>query len=151
MRKLGIGFAAAALLAPLVMGLPSASASCGGPQITVTPNSAAAGSTVTVHGQAFGDNCYDTGPPPAGQGVLGNPLTDVEIGFVQHDITTVLATVDANDEYEFTVEVTVPTDAEPGQAAFTATPPTWVTLTEFTVAGAATPAPPIAAIPDFTG
>lgn len=151
MRKRGIGIVAAVLLGPIIMGVPTASADCGGPQITVSPNSAAAGATVTVHGQAFGDNCYDTGPPPAGQGVLGNPLTGVEIGFVQHDIATVLATVDADDEYQFTVEVTIPADAEPGQAAFTATPPTWVALAEFTVSGAAEPAPPIGAAPAFTG
>lgn len=151
MRRVVIGFVAVLVTSSMMAGVPPASADCSGPHITVSPSRALPGATVNIQGQAFGDSCYDTGPPPAGQGALGTPLTDVEIGFVQDGVTTVVATVDADNEYQFSVDVTVPADAEPGQAAFTAIPPEWVTITGFTVAGSVTPAAPIGAAPDFTG
>lgn len=63
-----------------------------------------------------------------------------------------MATVDADTNYEFTIEVTVPSDAAEGPAVFATDssqgPPSGA---DFTVTDAATPAPPIDAAPAFTG
>lgn len=42
--------------------------------------------------------------------------------------TVAIPSVGADDEYQFRLDVTVPADAEPGQAAFTVIPPDWVTI-----------------------
>lgn len=140
-----------AVASSIVTGLPPAAAACVGPRIAVSPRSAAPGAAVTVHGEGFGDNCYDTGSPPPGQGVLGNPLADIEITFVQ-DSTTVLATVDADAEYEFTVEVTVPADAAPGPATFTTDPESFeVDDGGFTIIGSSAAPTPVPLLPAFTG
>lgn len=76
----------------------------------------APGDQVTVVGQSWGDNCYDTGPPPEGQGVLGVPAEDIEIVFVQGSDQTVVARGAADDDYGFAVEITVPPAAVPGTA-----------------------------------
>jgi hypothetical protein len=93
-----------------------ASADCGGPTIRSEPLEVAAGDEVTITGEAMGDNCYDTGPPPAGQGVLGKPLRDLEVVVQQGDAEHVLARGGADDDYAFEVTVTVPADLAPGEA-----------------------------------
>ena len=111
-----IGVAAAGLLALLTLGLTAdAGADCAGRSIRVNPTGGPEGATVTVTGQAFGNNCYDTGPPPPGEGVLGVPQSGVVITFTDATGTaTELATVDAGPQYRFVTEVTVPTGATPG-------------------------------------
>src|SRR5262245_38190884 len=52
---------------------------CVGPAVVVEPAEVPAGGTVTVRGTGFGDDCHDTGPPPAGEGLLGKPLQDIEV------------------------------------------------------------------------
>ncbi len=150
MRRLGLGVAAAVLVGSTLSGIAPASASCAAPNIRINPTEGASGSVVTVTGDAFGDNCFDTGPPPPGQGALGHPLTGIEIDFTQGGVTTTLATVDASDEYSFAVAITVPPDAALGPAAIsTSNPVSYPEQVEFTVTAAA--AAPIDAAPSFTG
>ena len=104
--------AAGLLVAPTGVG-----ADCGGPTIAIDPTSGPAGTGLVVDGTGWGDNCYDTGPPPAGQGVLGNPLTDIRVVFVDAaGVTTELGVVDADDDYRFRLEAAVPSGAVPGPA-----------------------------------
>jgi hypothetical protein len=70
--------------------------------------------TVQVTGSGWGDSCYDTGPPPEGEGVLGKPVTGIKIFLVQDGVEHLVATGNANKEYEFEVEVPVPDNLEPG-------------------------------------
>jgi hypothetical protein len=82
-----------------------------------TPEVAGRGEAVTIMGEAFGDNCYDTGPPPAGAtGLLGEPRQDIELRFVQGDSEIVVGEADADDDYAFTATVVVPASLEPGPA-----------------------------------
>lgn len=81
-----------------------------------SPQDVVRGGEVIATGEGWGDNCYDTGPPPDGEGVLGRAVTDIEIVVVQGEKEWVVATVDADDEYRFTTPVNVPQDATPGDA-----------------------------------
>lgn len=58
---------------------PHAGTDCALPTVTFDPRDTARGQTITVTGRTFGDNCYDSGAPPAGQGVLGRPIDDIEV------------------------------------------------------------------------
>lgn len=112
----------ALLFGGLAIGLvsaPPASADCPGPSMTVSPQDVDRGGELTATGQAWGDNCYDTGPPPDGEGALGLPTSGIEIVLTQRDREWVLATVDADDEYSFEEQVVVPPDATPGDAQLT--------------------------------
>ena len=79
-------------------------------------------------GRWFGDNCYDTGPPPPGEGTLGVPVEGIEILLVQSEggaqgrpaadagIEFSLGLVDADDEYRFRFVGTVPEGVSLGEA-----------------------------------
>lgn len=87
--------------------------------MTFSPHDVVRGGEVTATGERWGDNCYDTGPPPDGEGVLVRAATDIEIVVVQGEKEWVVATVDADDaddDYRFTTRVNVPQDATPGDA-----------------------------------
>ena len=125
MRRI-IGVVVLGLLATLAvaLGAPDAGADCSGPSIRVNPTGGPGGSTATVTGQAFGNNCYDTGPPPPGEGVLGVPQSGVVITFTDAaGTTTELATVDAGPQYNFVTEITVPAGAAPGAGRVDAVSP----------------------------
>lgn len=111
-----LAFSIVALFVVGVVSAPPASADCNGPSMTFSPHEVVRGGEVIATGEAWGDNCYDTGPPPDGEGVLGRPMTDIEIVVVQGEREWVVATVDANDDYRFTTPVNVPQDATPGDA-----------------------------------
>lgn len=114
-------FFASALAAVVVFGgAPGAHADCAGPSITYEAATVDRGDTVVVTGNAWGDNCYDTGPPPDGEGALGVPAEDIDLVLVQGDREVVLATGDADDEYGFEVAVTIPDMVEPGPATIVA-------------------------------
>lgn len=104
------------LFAVGLVSAPPASADCAGPSMTFAPHDVVRGGEVTATGERWGDNCYDTGPPPDGEGVLGRPLNDIEIVVIQGEREWVVATVDADDDYRFTTQVDVPQDAAPGDA-----------------------------------
>lgn len=74
------------------------------------------GDTVRVTGIGWGDNCYDTGDPPAGEGVLGTPVGHIEIWIVQDEAERLVAVGSADMSYEFAIDVPVPVALEPGPA-----------------------------------
>jgi hypothetical protein len=114
MRRM-LGVVAIGLLALVLGGAADAGADCSGPSIRVNPTGGPGGVTVTVTGQAFGNNCYDTGPPPPGEGVLGVPQRGVVLTFTDAaGRTTELTTVDAGQQYGFVTQVTIPDGAAPG-------------------------------------
>ncbi len=98
-------------------------AGCAGPTIVHDTGAFAAGDQLDIEGFAFGTNCYDTGPPPEGEGVLGVPVSGIEILLVQGDLVIPVAVGDADGNYEFMVSVTVPSDLEPGEFSILATGP----------------------------
>lgn len=71
---------------------------------------------MTITGQYFGDDCFDTGTVPPGVGPLGNPLTGLAIVIDQGSNEFVLATGSADSDYEFHVDVVIPSTLEPGEA-----------------------------------
>lgn len=99
-----------------VAGAPPAAADCSGPTVEFEPAEVGRGGEVTVVGLAFGDNCYDTGPPPEGEGTLGVPQSDVQVLVVQGDEEILVAKGDAGDDYRFEVTVVVPGSLTPGPA-----------------------------------
>jgi hypothetical protein len=106
--------AVAVAIATLTVTPGPASADCFGPRIEHDAGSIDRDGTVQVTGSGWGDNCYDTGPPPEGEGVLGTPVTGIKIFLVQDGVEHLVATGNADKEYEFEVDVPVPDDLEPG-------------------------------------
>jgi hypothetical protein len=95
---------------------PTARADCVAPSFTHDAQTIGRGETIVVTGMFWGTECYDTGPPPEGQGALGEPATDVEVYVVQGDVEVLVARGRAASDYTFEVEVPVPTELEPGPA-----------------------------------
>lgn len=87
---------------------PGAQADCIGPTFNHTSGDLAHGATLTITGYGFGDNCYDTGPPPPGEGALGRPLTDIEVWLDQDGDRHLVAVGNADEAYEWVVDVAVP-------------------------------------------
>jgi hypothetical protein len=105
--------------AAVVVAAGSAEANCLGPTLTLSGpvgGEVETGDVITVSGSGWGDDCYDTGPPPAGEGVLGRPFDDIEIVMTQDGTDHVVARSSADDRYEFTADVVVPPDLRPGDA-----------------------------------
>lgn len=94
----------------------AAAADCSGPTIEHTSGTVDRGDPIEVRATGFGTDCYDTGPPPAGEGILGKPLRGIEVAFVQSDgdVDIVVAEGNANLDYEFTIEVALPAELQPG-------------------------------------
>jgi len=120
MRRQRILITLAALLVGVIVLQQPAAADCAGPTLQYETGEFAPGGLVRVTGSAFGNNCYDTGPPPEGEGVLGVPVSDIEILLVQGDMEWVVAMGNAGNDYSFIVEVQIPLDASPGEARITA-------------------------------
>lgn len=93
-----------------------AAADCVGPSIRHDVGPVERGGVLVVEGTGFGDSCYDTGPPPEGQGVLGKPRGGIEVFVVQGGDERLVAEGAADADYEFSVEVVVPPDLAPGEA-----------------------------------
>jgi hypothetical protein len=107
------------LLVALVLGLPVlvpgvASASCVPPSVSVDKSSVAPGEVITVTGDAWMRGCSDTGGPRA------PPRQGLAITFDQGGTHLPLTTVDADRDYRFTVDVTIPETARTGAAKITA-------------------------------
>lgn len=94
---------------------------CVSPTVTYSPVTVDRGSTVTVIGDGFGDSCIDTGPPVPGDDRLGAPLTGIQISFVQDDDEVLVAVGDADDDYQFSVDIVVPASLHPGTMEIVAT------------------------------
>jgi hypothetical protein len=109
----------ALLLVAAAVGFGAASpagADCAGPTFRHDLGPVDRGGPLLVEGLAFGDNCYDTGPPPEGQGVLGKPRSDISVFVVQDGEEHLVAEGSADDDYGFAVEVPVPAGLDPGEA-----------------------------------
>jgi hypothetical protein len=117
-RLFGAAFAvtaAALYVVPLLSDHP-AMASCVGPTVKFKPTRITRGDVLTITGQYFGDDCLDTGTVPQGVGPLGSPLTGLAIVIDQGEREFLVATGSADSDYEFQVEVVVPSELEPGEA-----------------------------------
>jgi len=97
-----------------------AAADCNGPTITYEAGEVRRGTTVRVEGTGWGDACYDTGSPPAGEGILGEPVGEIQILLTQDGSTVVMAEGAADDDYTFSVDVPVPSWLRPGEATLDA-------------------------------
>lgn len=100
----------------LGVGPSAASAQCIGPELALSSSTVAGGDTLTITGTAFGTDCYDSGRPPRGEGVLGVPQHGLQLLLVQGVEEIVVAEGNADASYGFTVAIVVPADLEPGSA-----------------------------------
>jgi hypothetical protein len=91
-----------------------AQAKCAGRSLAVSRKTITAGAVATITGSTFYVECDDT----AGLRLARLPAQGVRIIFVQGERKTQLATVNADDKLEFSVSVTVPSDAAKGAASF---------------------------------
>lgn len=99
----------------VAIGAPAA-ADCSGPTIEIVRRDVGRGGQLLVIGSAWGDNCYDTGPPPDGEGGLGVPIDAIEIYVVQDGKEWLVATGAADADYSFEALVVVPIALQPGNA-----------------------------------
>ena len=93
-------------------------AGCVGPMISLGVSEGSAGGNVYISGVYFTDGCHDVCingvcPPTF-------PAKGIKILFVQGNNTTVIARVDANDRFEFTIPTNIPATAASGEASFVA-------------------------------
>jgi hypothetical protein len=110
-----------AVLAAGMLAIPvTASAACVGPELSYDGLQVRPGDTVRVVGRYWGDDCFDTGPAPAGQGDLGLPRQGIEVVFVQGGKQTVVARGNADADYQFQVDTVIPRTAAPGGARLAA-------------------------------
>lgn len=117
MRRRRILLTLTAILVGIVALQRPAAADCAGPTPAVEEGDYLPGEPVPVSGQWFGDNCYDTGPPPPGEGTLGRPIADIEVWFEQGDTEWLVAVGAADADYAWSVAPPVPLDASPGDLA----------------------------------
>lgn len=103
----------------LGVGAP-ARADCSGPGMEVDDTTVAPGEEMVVRGFFFGDACYDTGPPPPGESAIGRPLQDIDLHIFQGPNSWLVATGDADADFEFEVRLTIPAGIEPGEAVLQA-------------------------------
>lgn len=111
---------------------------CAGPTLVVEPATAAPGDTVTVTGEGMIDGCDDH------QGVDDDgtvrsfetqaPMRRVEIELVLGDEQVTLASVDADEQGRFVVEVTMPAELAGADSAEIAAPGTHAEPVEVAVA-----------------
>ncbi|MEP1123065.1 MAG: hypothetical protein ABJH68_04145 [Ilumatobacter sp.] len=99
----------------ITTGSPAA-ADCSGPTIEIEQREVVSGAQLVVTGYAWGDNCYDTGAPPDGEGVLGVPIGGIDVYVVQGTEEFLVATGAADDEYSFDVTIVIPAELTAGTA-----------------------------------
>lgn len=102
-------------LTALFAGVGIARADCIGPTFSHTGGDLAHGDPLVVSGYGFGDNCYDTGPPPPGEGSLGRPLTEIEISVDQEGQRHLVAVGNADEDYAWEVEIPIPSVLDVGE------------------------------------
>lgn len=151
-RRYGAGrwravVSALAVVAHVTLGASVAAADCGGSSVTVDPEEATRGQTIRIAGAGFGDQCYDNPDYeyPEGEGILGRPVSGLELVIVQGSQSVVLATGNADASYRFRAVVTVPHDLQPGLANIlvrgmepTSAPQTGLTITDEPAMGTGT-------------
>jgi hypothetical protein len=99
----------------ITTGSPAA-ADCSGPTIEIEQREVVRGAQLVVMGYSWGDNCYDTGVPPDGEGVLGVPIGGIDVYVVQGTEEFLVATGAADDEYSFDVSIVIPAELTAGTA-----------------------------------
>ena len=125
-RKVLFVFIAFSLTVTLLV--PVADATCLTPQISLSAVQGERGTMLTVTGQHFAAACNDTGPDFGIIGRifnigLGRPVPrykKIKILLKQGENSIMLATVDADSKYRFSVPVTIPVNATLGLAALIA-------------------------------
>ena len=134
------------LLAGLILSAPiQGEAACVGPMLRHNLGSGAPGTTVEISGQLFTDGCHDV--VINGNRIPTLPAKNVRIMFRQGDVLQQLAVVDADKDFAFTLTVTIPASAVPGEAVFIAEHPWGKTVPlNFTITKN-DPAPPRDATP----
>ena len=119
-----------------------ADASCIGPSVTADHTAVARGDVLEIRGSYFWSQCNDTG----GSG-RAKPEANISLRISQGDVAIPVALVDADNDYRFAVQVTVPAELAVGPAMVTAWSMTFrdvtsaIVITEGVVPGAAS-APP---------
>ncbi len=111
-----LGFILVFVAGGIFVGAGVARADCIGPTYSHTGGDLAHGDLLTVTGYGFGDNCYDTGPPPPGEGSLGRPLTGIEVYMEQGGRLHLVAVGNADQDYLWKLEVPIPTVLGKGEA-----------------------------------
>jgi hypothetical protein len=102
-------------LAAVVTGAEAAIADCLGPTVSHDGGDLSHGDQLTVSGIGFGDSCFDTGPPPPGQGSLGMPLHGIEVYLAQEDQLHLVATGNADQDYGWEVPISIPPVLDVGE------------------------------------
>ena len=120
------------LAATLVMTATPASADCAGPTVEHEVGVFDHGDDFTISGYGWGDNCYDTGPPPEGEGDLGNPYQDIDLLLRSGDVDVLIAQGAASENYDFEVTVTLPTELPAGPFHVVARVDGWGELDDIT-------------------
>jgi len=115
--------AVATASAAIGMSALPAAADCNGPTIEYSAGEIARSGRITVVGTSFGDNCHDTGPPPAGEGVLGRPIRGITITLVQGDQEVFIARGEADEAYRFELTFDVPAELDAGEVTLLVTWP----------------------------
>ncbi len=108
---------AATLAAASALSIHSmATADCAAPSLEVTTKDVSPGERLLVVGHSWGDACNDTPGPGCNPPPLGEPIQDVTILLKNKSTgeTVEVALVDATDEYDFEVTITIP-DLPPGK------------------------------------
>jgi len=96
---------------------PTAEAKCAYPRILLSSTKGERGTMLTVKGESFYLRCIDEGVLPLPR---MEPARKIRILLKQGDQSTVLATVDANADLQFSTTITIPPNAAIGKATFTA-------------------------------
>lgn len=102
-------------------GVRVASADCAAPEVSFSPDRATAGDNVVIAGSFWDNICDDVGESSCFGGDDGfdsHPTQDIEVSLkpVGDDGALFpLREVDANDELDFRLEFTVPSNLDPGR------------------------------------
>jgi hypothetical protein len=121
MRRLLVAVTTALLAASsLIVLAPPASADCAAPSIELSEDGPRRGAVIDVEGSGWGTACYDTGPSPLGEGLLGVPITAIGIELVQGDQRWDLGYYGIKPDYTFTRTVQIPRSVKTGVASIVA-------------------------------
>jgi hypothetical protein len=120
MRALRLSLVIGLLVASVALGVGPSAASCVGAQISYDVTPVSPGQVVRVTGEHWGTECYDTGNQPRGVGSLGEPQANIEILVLQNGAGPVVARGDADHDYRFVVDVSIPGPLQTGTIAISA-------------------------------
>lgn len=117
-----LGVAALLVVTFGLFGTSPVAGACAPPLLTVVTDGQEVypGSVITIEGRYFGDNCYDSSPPPSGEGTIGMPWHNIDIVLIQDGQEHLVATGNAGGGYDFSVDVVVPAVVEVGAMSVTA-------------------------------